>query len=457
MSMSSKRRGLTGCGLAAAGMGVFALLSPIGGASASPPAGSAPANLAPLITPTHRPPTGYTVTLRFRDPTATRVQIKGEWSFERPSELPQLASTTSYTVQTPGLLPSQWQPGDVPIAYPNSTAANWPVIDMTKNGQGVWTYTTPLPSGVFTYGFFVDCTSPTQSGCTEISDPTNPPWNQSDGTVQGSVEPTSQVYVPSSAAFNTIDFSWQGPARAHGTLADVTYSSPGHVTPAGQNHLAVYTPPGYDPQRAKPYPTLYLNHGGGGNEIDWSTQGDVRNILDNLIADGQIQPLVVVMPNANGYPGSTNNAAFRTDLISNVVPYVEAHYHVSNSPADRAFSGLSAGGLITNQLMLYNPDAFQYYAMMSAGFPPANNTLTDAQATALQGKSIFVGAGWQDPIFAVGFGSAHTGPQHEVGILTAADLPVTPDFVNGGHEWYTWRILLKDFLTRVAFWPYPAR
>lgn len=57
------------------------------------------------------------------------------------------------------------------------------------------------------------------------------------------------------------------------------------------------------------------------------------------------------------------------------------------------------------------------------------------------------------PIHAVGFGTLHTGPVNEVSILTEAGIPVVPDFVNGGHEWYLWRILLKDFLTRVPFLP----
>lgn len=70
---------------------------------------------------------------------------------------------------------------------------------------------------------------------------------------------------------------------------------------------------------------------------------------------------------------------------------------------------------------------------------------------------MFVGAGWQDSIFAVGFvlngQTAHTGPAQEVRTLTDAGIPITTDFVNGGHEWYVWRILLRDFLTRVAFQP----
>ncbi len=75
-------------------------------------------NYGPVIQHTRRGPTGYEVTFRYYDGQATRVQIKGEWYFERPGDLPELASTPDYTVQTPGLLPAQWQPGDVPIASP---------------------------------------------------------------------------------------------------------------------------------------------------------------------------------------------------------------------------------------------------------------------------------------------------------------------------------------------------
>jgi hypothetical protein len=99
--------------------------------------------------------------------------------------------------------------------------------------------------------------------------------------------------------------------------------------------------------------------------------------------------------------------------------------------------------------------------MMSAGFPPPNAIPTAEQAAALKGKSTFVGRGWQDVTFAGGFGIGgvkfDTGPQWEVGTPVAAGLPLTPDFISGGHEWYVWRILLKDFLTRVAFWPPVAR
>jgi enterochelin esterase-like enzyme len=417
---------------------------------------------SPEVTHTGTAPTGYTVTFRYANPAAKRVQIKGEWYFERPSEQAQLSPTPNHPiVESQGILPTDWKSGDVPLQRPNSTGPNFPVAEMIKGKDGVWTYTIPLPSGVWTYAYLVDC----QEGarCNAISDPANAPWNEKNGAPDGGAVHNSQTYVPSDAKFGTVDFSWQAPAKLNGlpqgTVVHATYPSPGHVTPKDENYLVIYTPPNYDPARARPYPTLYLSHGGGENEMGWSTQGDMANILDNLIDTGQIQPIVVVMPNGSGYANSVFNEAYDRDLIDRMIPWVESHYHVSNSAKDRAFSGLSMGGMLTNSFLINHPDAFQYYGMMSAGLPPDNSKLTPQQAAAIKGKSIWVGGGWQDVIFAVGFSPngtpTHTGPAREVSTLVNAGVPVTTDFIHGGHEWYVWRILLRDFLTRTAFLPQP--
>jgi hypothetical protein len=432
--------------------------------SAAPAASAHHADLAPQVVHTGTGPTGYTVTFRYYDPKAAKVQIKGEWYFANLGDISAPASTTTI-VTTPGLLPAQWQPGDFPIAYPNDTAANWPVTTMTRHGNGVWTYTTPLPSGVFTYGFFVNCATKDQSGCTEVADPSNPPWNTVNGVTTGSAASDSQVYVPSDARFGTVDYSWQGPSRReHGHLVNVTYTSPGHTgpdgKPDGRNYLAIYTPPGYDPHRSTPYPTLYLEHGGGGTEMSWSTQGDLANIMDNLIGTGEVQPMVVVMPNNNGFTDSATYSAYDADLIGSIIPFVEAHHNVSMSAAQRAYSGLSGGGQVTNSLMLYHAGEFRYYGVMSVGLPcPVRGagcttvTLKPAQAAALRQAAVYVGGGWQDPVHGAGFMGFDTGTIQEVSGLVNAGVPVAPDFVNGGHEWSVWRILLKDFLTRVAFFP----
>ena len=387
------------------------------------------------------------MTFRYYAPTAKSVQIKGEWYFANPFQLSALAGSSTSTVATPGLLPSQWKPGDIPIGSPNSSAANWPVIAMTENRRtGVWSFTTPLPSGVFNYGFFVDCATADQSGCNEVADPANPAWNVHHGFTTGSAETVSQVYVPSDPRFDTMDSSWLAPAKKHGTLADVTYASARSVTPAGKNYLAVYTPPGYDPRRGAAYPTVYLNSGGS-NEIDWSTQGDVGSILDNLIDTGEIQPMVVVMPNTQGFP-SDAQASFDANLLDTVIPYVQAHYDVSHSASERAVGGLGYGASISNSLLAQDTQQFGYYGIMSPGlnadyrFP---TTLTTAQVAAMKKVSIMVGGGLQDP--------SHYYHASQVAELVDAGVAVTPDFVMGGHNWYAWRQGVRDFLTRVAFFP----
>jgi enterochelin esterase-like enzyme len=303
----------------------------------------------------------------------------------------------------------------------------------------------------------VDCDNPTGAKCSQIADPSNLPWTEKSGITETSVAHNSQVFVPSDPKFGTVDYSWQAPAKVQGKLIHETYPSAGHVSPKDKNYFVVYTPPGYDPLRQKPYPTFYLSHGGGENELGWSTQGVVNNILDNLIDTGQIQPIVVVMPYGGGFANSTFNEAYDRDMIDNLIPYVEKHYHVSTSAKDRAFSGLSMGGMLTNSFIINHPDVFQYYGMMSAGLPPQNSELTTPQIASLKGKSIWVGGGWQDVIHAVGFSPngtpSHLGPAREVSTLAKAGIPVTTNFVYGGHEWYVWRILLKDFLTRFAFLP----
>jgi enterochelin esterase-like enzyme len=432
--------------------GAIAAVASLSGSSQAASARAAsPRVVSPIVKHTGRAPTGYAVTFTFHDPAANSVKIRGEWYFADPAKLAAPESTQTNTVATPGLLPQQWSPGDFPIAYPNSTAANWPVQAMKRSGRGNWTITVPLPSGTFTYGFYVNCDDPTLATCTEISDPANRPWNQKSGVTHGSIEPTSQVYVPSDPAFGTVDYSWQAPNPRHGQLRDVTYPSPASTSPAGSSYLAVYTPPGYKPHRATPYPTLYLS--APGSELDWSTQGDLANIMDNLIDTGQIAPMIVVTPAVSSLPTSAGNEVYDNNLINAVLPYVQSHYNVSTDPSQRAYAGIGYSGNIANSLLFDHTGEFGYIGAMSFGVPgqngnfdvPPASAITAQQAAALNKTGIFVGGGRFDP--------NHYSHAAEIATLAQAGVAVTPDFIVAGHEWYTWRILLKDFLTRVAFYP----
>ncbi|WP_028067583.1 alpha/beta hydrolase-fold protein [Solirubrobacter soli] len=394
--------------------------------------------VSPEVTHTGTGPTGYTVTFRISDPTATRMRIRGEWFFS------SAADTTTTT--SAGRLPSQWKVGDFPIANPNNgAAANWPVADMTKGADGVWTYTTPMPSGTYTYGYYRNCdaAAPNLPGCTEISDPSNPPFNTVGGVTTGAVEPTSQVYVPSDPAFGTEDLSQEAPNAVHGTVTDLTYNDPESTNPVGQHYVAVYTPPGYDAHRALAYPTLYISHGAGGVEADWFTQGVAGRIIDNLIAAGKMQPAVVVSTNFNGLPNG--NVGYQNDVLNRVIPFIEANFNVSHNANDRAFGGLSAGGSRANQLIFNATTAFGYFATWSIGTggAPAAGSPLYANPDLKTRLGLVVGGGRFDSITV----SKATLEQR----LTDNGVPFIDDTIDGGHEWYTWRKLLHDYAAGVAF------
>ena len=180
---------------------------------------------------------------------------------------------------------------------------------------------------------------------------------------------------------------------AHGTLERVDYDS---KTVGVQRWMEVYTPPGYS--KDKKYPVLFLLHGIGGNENREWTRGDAANvIIDNLIADQKIQPMIVVFPNGNattnianagrgggrggrgGFGGGGDPAAlagdgwgknFESDLIKDIIPFIESHYSVYADREHRAVAGLSMGGGQSLDFGLGNLDTFAYVG----GFSSAPNT-----------------------------------------------------------------------------------
>jgi enterochelin esterase-like enzyme len=390
--------------------------------------------VSPEVRHTGTGPTGYEVTIRVYDPTATRVRVKGEWYFSSASE------ASGVPAVSPGRQPTQWRPGDFPMPFPNALAPNWPVNDLTLDpATGVWSFTTPLPPGTFTYALYRNCnaTAPNLTGCVATSDPSNPPWN-----TRGTVEPTSQVYVPSDPAFGGEDHAWQAPVTPAGALQDVSYPAPTATNSDARRDLGVYLPPGYDPNRATPYPLMIIHHGGGGHEAHWLTQGVANRILDNVLKSGRMQPAVVIFPNINGVAGG--QTGLTNDLMNNILPFVEANYRVSKNASDRAVGGLSLGGQRTNELLFNRTTSFGYYGVWSnAGSTPAAGSPLYANPALKQLLGIHTSAGLQDPIL-----SQTTNLQTR---LAAAGVPFIADNFNGGHEWHVWRLNLREFAAKVAF------
>jgi enterochelin esterase-like enzyme len=166
----------------------------------------------------------------------------------------------------------------------------------------------------------------------------------------------------------------------HGALTMVEYDS---KTVGTRRKMLVYTPPGYSTDRQ--YPVLYLLHGIGGDETEWRRLCHAENILDNLLADGKIQPMIVVMPNGraqvndraegNVFATAPAFANFENDLLQDVIPAIESKYSVYTNRENRALAGLSMGGGQSLNFGLGHLDVFAWVG----GFSSAPNTKPPAE------------------------------------------------------------------------------
>ena len=221
------------------------------------------------------------------------------------------------------------------------------------------------------------------------------------------------------------------PEGQGGDLEVLTYQS----TVANQQRSAyVWTPPGYDPDRAEPYPLFILNHGGGQSWTDWVEVGRARQILDNLALDGAIEPMVVVMPN-----GNVSN--YNAEIMGNVLPAAEAAYHLSADPAQRAMAGLSAGGARTAGMLKAYPGAFAYIGLFSAGFGGTSGIDVQAINDGTELLRMYVG-----DITDFVYPSAIASMEQ----MEAAGIEFEFDGITiGPHGWDPWQKNLIDFAPRL--------
>lgn len=204
----------------------------------------------------------------------------------------------------------------------------------------------------------------------------------------------------------------------HGDVQRLEYQSKSIGKPRA---AFVYLPPGYD-RGTDRYPVLYLLHGAGGDEAVWNARMQANVILDNLIADGDLEPLVVVMPHGftNRMPTDDRPRTagaykpemeeFARDFVSDLVPLVEARYRVVADRAHRAIAGNSMGGGQALALGLTRPEMFSSVASFSAAMQIAANPAwggVDMQAALAKADSIneldllWVGCGTEDSLFNV--------------------------------------------------------
>ena len=351
---------------------------------------------------------GAKVTFRFKAPKAIKVQLNG------------------------GFLPL------VDIETPQGMMKIPGPVEMKEGKDGVWEYVVEnMSPDFYTYTFTVDGV--------QTLDPNNLK------RVRDGVRVENYLIVEGEKSNLYLE-----PKEKRGTLSKVWYPSPAY---GGNRRMYVYTPYGYGESNKK-YPVLYLQHGGGGDEDAWYSLGRATQILDNLIAQGKAEPMIVVMPNANpnqmaspdimdpipspsifeqGMESDAFHAggAYTKSLVEDIIPYVESHYEVIKKKSSRAIAGLSMGGIYTLYTTARHPDLFDYIGVLSMGFTPERNVEAELSPIKKAGyKLYFIGCGESDFVY-----------DNTKRLLKGLD-DLGMEYINfdevGGHTWDTWRVSLKE-------------
>ncbi|GAB4437128.1 MAG: alpha/beta hydrolase-fold protein [Anaerolineae bacterium] len=157
----------------------------------------------------------------------------------------------------------------------------------------------------------------------------------------------------------------------NGTIETQTITSRALANnPLGDPHrraLPVYLPPGYHTGNRR-YPAVYLLTGFTGRGAfmlnDSAFDEPIQERLDRLIGSGQIQPMIVVLPDAftryggSQYLNSGATGQYEDYLIEEIVPFVDSHYRTLAEPGYRAIAGKSSGGFGALVQGMRHPDLF---------------------------------------------------------------------------------------------------
>jgi enterochelin esterase-like enzyme len=306
------------------------------------------------------------------------------------------------------------------------------VTAMQQDADGLWTATSPvLVPEIYGYRFVVDGTPLLDPRNTDVRDNMLTLW--------------SNLTIP-----GTPPEPWELQSIPHGIVEHHFYTSQVVLGLANnQSDYYVYTPPGYNAKSRESYPVLYLLHGYSDAADGWTQVGKANFILDSLIASGKAKPMIVVMTLGYGNmavlkPGRTPELSeqsydlYQKALISEVIPQIEANYHVSKRREDRAIAGLSMGGHESLFIGLTHPELFAWIGTFSAGLNAkavAELPQTTAQKANL--RLLWMACGVDDALLKPN--------QTVIAALKAEGLPVTAIETPGHHQWPVWRDNLIHF------------
>jgi len=216
----------------------------------------------------------------------------------------------------------------------------------------------------------------------------------------------------------------------------------------------VYTPPAYDENPDKRYPVLYIQHGGGENEMGWFYMGKLNYIADNLIAEDACKEMIIVCCAGDHVRHEDDttcvNLNYAEAVVKEIVPYIDANYRTIADREYRCMAGLSMGGGQAREIAHTYPEVFANMGQFSsgAGFVVEGESLyghydyselfkTPEHYNSLM-KLTFISCGLDDPRHA------YTSVQCKE--LMDKGYNVEYHVYPGDHEWNPWRQSARDLM-----------
>ena len=207
----------------------------------------------------------------------------------------------------------------------------------------------------------------------------------------------------------------------------------------------VYLPAGYEGERLSDLPVIYVTDG---HEYADDLIGSMRIVLDNLIADGEIVPVIAVFIDprvgGNNLRGSqyVENPQFAAFVADELVPVIDATYRTDPRRYARAILGTSLGGLNSAYFAAERTDTFYLIGIQSPAFHAGNDIYDLYRDEPVRDVRIHMSWG---TIFDVG-----DAGEVMAGILSEKGYQFETVILNEGHSWGSWRATLDDML--VYFW-----
>lgn len=401
-------------------------------------------------------PSGYTVSFAFdtngleRD--FTSVAVTGPFNyFKDYTNLKEGFMDGTIRAYKPDDYENGMYPSNLYLDTNGGVVASRDIEMSDDNSDGVYEVSFPITSGSFDYHYTVTYTDDLDStpgpdvarfvdpyNITDIKNSDVNPELINYSTVIGKYDPVKQSDSP--------DFSFVEPSSGvKGTLSYEKYTG---VLGVEQN-LGVYLPPNYDASRQEPYRVIYASHGGGGMETDWFAAAHVDNIMDNLYGlDSQDEAIVVTMNNSDI---AWDFGKIEDNVLNYIIPFMESNYNVSSEVADRAFCGLSMGGMTTTHMYFDHPEAFGYFGIFSG---------TDMSAVSenenLDSPLVMIAAGTLDVATRT---IMDNPPDRQIKVEDLIDYLKANDFTNfkdygllpGSHDWFVWSSCFEKFASEICW------